>query len=201
MSQSGSEVPRRGRPPNEKARARVLDCAREILMTEGFGRLTIEKVAAATGVSRPTIYRSWANATELAMAALVGATTAEVPGQNLALRARLLTQLRSLTTAFATTRGRQVALTLASADPESEYTKAFRNRVILASREAGRQMLEDAVAAGEIVRPADVETLLDMIYGPLFYRLLVGHGSLDLNFADSVVDLAMLALRPREMPA
>jgi AcrR family transcriptional regulator len=201
MSHSGSEVPRRGRPPNEKARARVLYCAREILMTEGFGRLTIEKVAAATGVSRPTIYRSWANATELAMAALVGATTAEVPGQHLDLRARLLTQLRSLTTAFATTRGRQVALTLASADPESEYTKAFRNRVILASREAGRQMLEEAVAAGEIVRPADVETLLDMIYGPLFYRLLVGHGSLDLNFADSVVDLAMLALRPREMPA
>lgn len=194
-------MPRRGRPPNEKARARVLYCAREILMTEGFGRLTIEKVAAATGVSRPTIYRSWANATELAMAALVGATTAEVPGQHLDLRARLLTQLRSLTTAFATTRGRQVALTLASADPESEYTKAFRNRVILASREAGRQMLEEAVAAGEIVRPADVETLLDMIYGPLFYRLLVGHGSLDLNFADSVVDLAMLALRPREMPA
>ena len=201
MSHSGSEVPRRGRPPNEKARARVLYCAREILMTEGCGRLTIEKVAAATGVSRPTIYRSWANATELAMAALVGATTAEVPGQHLDLRARLLTQLRSLTTAFATTRGRQVALTLASADPESEYTKAFRNRVILASREAGRQMLEEAVAAGEIVRPADVETLLDMIYGPLFYRLLVGHGSLDLNFADSVVDLAMLALRPREMPA
>jgi hypothetical protein len=108
--------------------------------------------------------------------------------------------LRSLTTAFATTRGRQVALTLASADPESEYTKAFRNRVILASREAGRRMLEDAVAAGEIVRPADVETLLDMIYGPLFYRLLVGHGPLDLAFANSVVDLAMLALRPREIP-
>jgi AcrR family transcriptional regulator len=200
MSQSGSEV-RRGRPPNEKARERVLDCAREILMTEGFGRLTIEKVAAATGVSRPTIYRSWANATELAMAALVGATAAEMPGENLDVRARLLTQLRSLTTAFATTRGRQVALTLASADPESEYTKAFRNRVILASREAGRLMVEKAIAAGEIVRPADVETLLDMIYGPLFYRLLVGHGSLDLNFADSVVDLAMLALRPREMPA
>ena len=194
-------MPRRGRPPNEKARARVLDCAREILMTEGFGRLTIEKVAAATGVSRPTIYRSWANATELAMAALVGATAAEMPGENLDVRARLLTQLRSLTTAFATTRGRQVALTLASADPESEYTKAFRNRVILASREAGRLMVEKAIAAGEIVRPADVETLLDMIYGPLFYRLLVGHGSLDLNFADSVVDLAMLALRPREMPA
>jgi AcrR family transcriptional regulator len=197
MSQSHSKVARRGRPPNEEARLRVLDSAREILMTEGFGRLTIEKVAAVTGVSKPTIYRSWANATELAMAALVGATAAEVPGEDLGVRARLLTQLRSLTTAFATTRGRQVALTLASADPESEYTKAFRNRVILASREAGRVMLDEAVAAGEIVRPADVETLLDMIYGPLFYRLLVGHGPLDLAFADSVVELAMLALRPR----
>ena len=170
-------------------------------MTEGFGRLTIEKVAAATGVSKPTIYRSWANATELAMAALIGATPVEMPGENLDVRARLLNQLRSLTTAFATTRGRQVALTLASADPESEYTKAFRNRVILASREAGRLMLEEAVAAGEIVPPADLEALLDMIYGPLFYRLLVGHGPLDLAFAGSIVDLAMLALRPQELPA
>lgn len=165
-------------------------------MAEGFGRLTIDKVAAATGVSKPTIYRSWANATELAMAALIGVPEVDARTDNLSARATLLVQLRSLTTTFATTRGRQAAITLASADPESEYTRAFRNRVILASREAGRQAIEKGVAAGEFVGPADLETLLDMIYGPLFYRLLVGHRALDLALADSIVDLAMLILCP-----
>lgn len=198
MNKLSIEQPRRGRPPDEKARARVLEKAREILMTQGFGRLTIEAVAAATGVGKPTIYRSWANATELAMAALVGTPVVDAPGDHPDLRAKLQSQLRSLTTTFATTRGRQVALTLASADPESEYTKVFRNRVILASREAGRQTIEGAIASSEVEPPADLEAVLDMIYGPVFYRLLVGHRPLDEAFVGALVDGAMVILLHRK---
>lgn len=50
----------------------------------------------------------------------------------------LQAQLRSLVAAFAT--ARQVPLTLAAADSESEMSKAFRNRVILSTRETGRRL-------------------------------------------------------------
>ncbi|MCA1409476.1 TetR/AcrR family transcriptional regulator C-terminal ligand-binding domain-containing protein, partial [Ensifer sp. BRP08] len=103
-------------------------------------------------------------------------------------------QMRSLIQAFATTRGRQIAMTLAAADPESEFTKAFRNQVILSSREAGRALLLEAAARGEIILQQDLEVLLDMIYGPVFYRLLVGHRSLDTSFADSIVAIALEAV-------
>lgn len=73
-------------------------------------------------------------------------------------------------------------------------TKAFRNRVILSSRETGRRLVGEAVARGEIAAPADIETLLDMIYAPVFYRLLVGHLPLDLPFADSLVTRALTLL-------
>lgn len=74
-------------------------------------------------------------------------------------------------------------------------TKAFRNWVILSSRETGRRLIGEAVARGEITAPADMETVLDMIYPPIFYRLLAGHLQLVIHFADSLVTrtLALLA--------
>ncbi|WP_029077079.1 TetR-like C-terminal domain-containing protein [Kaistia adipata] len=196
MSQAGPPRRKPGRPPSVEARERALRAAHEILMAEGFGRLSIEAVAARSGVGKPTLYRSWANAQELALAALIANPLPEVEAQEATAtaRARLLAQMRGLVTAFASTRGRQVTLALASADPESEFTKAFRNKVILASRETGRAILQGAIAGGEIASPPDLEVLLDMIYGPVFYRLLVGHQPLDAALADAVVETALRAV-------
>lgn len=185
---------RRGRPPSTEARDCALRAAHDILMGDGFGRLTIEAVAARSGVGKPTIYRHWANAQELAMAALVASAAPDLPSADGTGRQRLTVQLRGLVTAFATTRGRQVTMALAAADPESEFTKAFRNRVILTSREAGRAILMQAAIDHEIERPPDIEAFLDMIYGPVFYRLLIGHGPLDQGFADAIVSTAFRAV-------
>ena len=164
-------------------------------MTEGFGRLTIEAVAAASGTGKPTIYRHWANAQELAMEALIAdAPTPEAPQGDplVALEA----QLTRLAEAFATTRGRQITLALASADPDSEFTRAFRNRVILTARAAGRTLIEDGIATGRFAAPADTETLLDMIYGPLFFRLLAGHAPLTPDMARAIAQTVGAALSP-----
>ncbi len=139
---------RRGRPPNQLAQATILKAAHDILTEDGFGRLTVEAVAARSGVGKPTIYRHWANASELAMAALMSGDPGIFAEGGTSLRSALAGQMRSLIQAFATTRGRQIAMTLAAADPESEFTKAFRNQVILSSREAGRAMLLEAAARG-----------------------------------------------------
>lgn len=182
---------RRGRPPSQLARARILKAAHDILIEDGFGRLTVEAVASKSGVGKPTIYRQWANACELAMAALMSGDSGAIEEDGINLRSALTAQMRSLIQAFATTRGRQIAMTLAAADPESEFTKAFRNQVILSSRETGRALLIEAAARGEIMLPQNLEVLLDMMYGPVFYRLLVGHRPLDANFAENIVAIAL----------
>lgn len=174
MSQDSSP-PRRGRPPSAEARKKALRAARAILIEDGLGRLTIDAVAQASGVSKPTIYRNWSNAQELAMAALIETAPDAPADTTLPPDRALAAQLDQLCRAFASTRGRQVAMTLAAADPDSEFTKAFRNRVILSSREAGRTVLTQAVADGLLPEPADMDALLDMIYGPLFFRVLAGH--------------------------
>lgn len=157
-------------------------------MSEGLGRLTIERVAAESGVSKPTIYRTWTNAQDLAMAAFMAQPQADAPAsRSSSARTVLRAHLRGVIEAFATQRGRQITLTMASADPESELAKAFRNQVILKSREAGRQLIERAVASLEIRPDTDVETVLDMLYGPLFFRLLTGHQPLSPQLAEHLV--------------
>lgn len=179
-----------GRPRSEGARLAILDAAYHLLMEEGFGRLTVEAVAARAGVGKPTIYRYWNNAQELAMAALLARPEAEpqsVPKRS--GRAALKSHLRSVVAAFATARGRQITLTMASCDPDSELAKAFRTQIILKSREKGRALLETAVHSGEIKHPDNIEAVLDMIYGPIFYRLLTGHAPLDNGFSDAIIDI------------
>jgi len=178
-----------GRPPSESARRAVLDTAYRIVMSEGLGRLTIERVAAESGVSKPTIYRTWTNAQDLAMAAFMAQPQSdEQVSRATSARSMLRAHLRGVIDAFATQRGRQITLTMASADPESELAKAFRNQVILKSREAGRRLLERAAASLEIRPDIDVEAVLDMLYGPLFFRLLTGHQPVSPQLAEHLVE-------------
>ena len=139
-------------------------------------------------MGKPTIYRYWANASEIAMAALMADGAFDDPEMDRLLCSALQAQLRSLLAAFATTRGRQVALTLAAADPESEM--AFRKSVMLSSRETSRRLILAAQAHGEIEDPTNIEVVFDMIYAPVFFRLLVGHLGLDADFSGRLTDEA-----------
>ena len=191
MSQTPPEPVKKkpGRPPSQAARQAVLDTAYRILMDEGLARLTIERVAAEAGVGKPTIYRTWTNAQDLAMAAFMAQPEAEFAEPRAkSARAAWVAHVAAVIRTLATNRGRQITLTMASADPDSELAKAFRNQVILKSREAGRRLIALAVQTGEMRAPPDIETVLDMVYGPLFFRLLAGHLPLSPAFAAQLVD-------------
>ena len=178
-----------GRPADPALRHAILDTAYRILMDEGLGRLTVERVAAEAGVGKPTIYRTWTNAQELAMAAFMAQPEAEfAEPRSKSARKACSAHLAAVIRALATKRGRQITLTMASADPDSELAKAFRNQIILKSRATGRRLIELAVQSGEIRLRTDIETVLDMVYGPLFFRLLAGHQPLAPEFATQIVD-------------
>jgi AcrR family transcriptional regulator len=190
--------PKRGRPRSEAARQAILRTAHDMLVTEGLGRLTIEAVAERAHVGKPTIYRYWKNAQELAMAALMAGEPVPPPTTSSGrTREKLYRQMDNLLAIFATPRGRQIALTMAAAEPDSEMAKAFRTRVMLEQREAGRVILMEAAGNGEIQPGADMETVLDMLYAPVFYRLLVGHLPLTEKFGRAVVDSVWRALEAK----
>jgi len=178
-----------GRPRSERAQNAILLSAFELLESSGVASVTVEAVAARANVGKPTIYRYWANAQELAMAAVMAKSKAtkraehsESPLQE------LRSQLSDVVERFASPSGRQTAILMASADPESELSKAFRNQVILKSREHGRGILQRAINQEQVKPEIPIESVLDMIYGPIFYRLLTGHASLHNEFANEIID-------------
>lgn len=183
-----SEKPKRGRPRSETARRAILDAAAGLLEEGGISAVTMEAVAARAKVGKPTIYRSWPNAQALAMATLMEADTAVTNVRETASPlADLERQLLKVVEKFATKRGSQVRLMLAAAEQDSEIAKGFRNQVILKSRVEGHDLLTRSIAAGDIRADADIEIALDMIYGPLFYRVLIGHLPLDETFAKGLL--------------
>jgi AcrR family transcriptional regulator len=157
-----------------------LQAARQMIAENGPTALTMEGIAARAGVGKPTIYRWWPDRHSVAMAALMEneSVPAMSGGGKSALRS-LHKQLRRVISLFAAPVGRNVTAMIASADSESELSKAFRNHFVLARREEGRALLLQAIDHGEIRREANVEIVLDMIYGALFFRLLMGHAPLN----------------------
>ncbi len=187
--------PKRGRPRSEAARRKVLAAARQLLQARGLPGVTVEGIAALAGVGKPTIYRHWPNAHAVAMDAFL--ESAEPAGGPAAIGFpldALRRQLRGIAAAFASPEGRSTASLIAAAQNDSELAKVFRNRFIMKSRATGHALLLQAVEQGAVRTDLDVEVALDLIYAPLYFRLLIGHGPLDAAITDALLDTALEGL-------
>jgi AcrR family transcriptional regulator len=183
----------RGRPRSTAARAAILRAARELLERGGPGAVTMEAVASLAQVGKPTVYRWWPDRHAVAMAALMESED-ERPrrkkAESCALDA-LRAQMKTIVERFKTPSGRHVAALIAAADSETELSKAFRNHFVLARRSEGVGLLQQAIKDGELRPELDVEIAVELLYGPLFFRLLTGHAPLNAAFVDRVLDLAL----------
>jgi AcrR family transcriptional regulator len=185
----------RGRPRNPEARAAILRAARELLERGGPGAVTMEAVASLAGVGKPTVYRWWPDRHAVAMAALMEGELERPRRKQTGALEALRAQLRAIVERFKSPSGRHVAALIAAADAETELSKAFRNHFILARRSEGVGLLREAIQAGDLHADLDVEIAVDLLYGPLFFRLLSGHAALNASFVDKLLDTALRGFR------
>jgi AcrR family transcriptional regulator len=193
MPSQAPSPPGRGRPRDPRTRAAILAAARVLLERGGLTAVTIEAIAAKAGVSRPTIYRYWPNAPAVAMAAFLEASGGPAAKTSRSPLAALRAQLHAVADAFAAPAGRSVAAMVAAAQSETELAKAFRNEFIARNRDAARLMLERCIAERLVVPPDDIDLALDLVFGPLFYRLLMGHAPITRGFVDQLLDAVIPA--------
>ena len=66
----------------------------------------------------------------------------------------------------------------------TDLRQVFLERLIEPRRELDRQLVRDAVEEGDLSPSVDPDRLLDALFGPLYFRLLVGHGALGSAFAE-----------------
>jgi AcrR family transcriptional regulator len=174
-----------GRPRDETVDAAILDAAAALLDKRGYQSMTVDDIAAHAGVGKQTIYRRWPSKAAVVLEALTRRTAAEVVSPD---TGSVLEDVRSLLrSAFAALRaGRQkVVLSLmAEAQLSEEFALAFREQFIARRRQALTDLLQRGIDRGELAPDTDVEFVADMIYGPMWYRLLNRHAPIDDRFAD-----------------
>lgn len=198
MTEAPSTV-RRGRPRDQKARDAILDAAMDSLLEQGVAGMNMDVVAAAAGVSKATIYRWWPSKEALAMDALyrkwesVPATT--VTGS---LREDLRNLLWPWTELVAwRPYGRVIAGLLVHVLTDPDFALTYRAYFVDQRRDHGRLILQEAIARGEIPARTHTETVLDLLYGPVYHRLMHGHAPLDQTFVEDIIDIVLDGIHPR----
>lgn len=186
----------RGRPRSVRAEAAVLEAAAELLLAQGLAAVSMDAIAARAGVSKATIYRWWPTKESLALDALFH-DWAGVPavGDTGSLRGDLLKLLRPwVRLASARPYGRVIAALLTEAQTDPEFASEYRARFVKPRREQGRAIFRRAIEGGEIPPGTKIEVALDLLYGPIYHRLLHGHAPLDDRFVRDIIDAALNGL-------
>jgi AcrR family transcriptional regulator len=190
---AGPAVPR-GRPRSERARQAILAAAAELLLARGLAAVSMDAVAKRAAVSKATIYRWWPTKETLALDALYTRWAAAQPSDvdTGSLRGDLLALLRPWAVlAGGGPYGQVIAALLTEAQTDPVFAARYRQRVVQPRRDHARAILARAIGRGEIPAGTRLEVAIDLLYGPLYHRLLHGHAPLDDQFVTDVVDMAL----------
>jgi AcrR family transcriptional regulator len=183
-----------GRPRSESAIAhdRILDAVFELLQTQSVRDLQIQEVCRKAGVSKPTIYKWWPTKAAMVMAMFEQRMVRRLPPIG-SLRAEQLIRVAvpGLIQLFNGPFGKVAAEMIAAGQSEPAVLREFRDRYVLKRREVAVKSIEEAYASGEMKRSVDPELLLDLIFGPIYFRLLVKHQPLDQAFGRELLDYVL----------
>jgi AcrR family transcriptional regulator len=183
----GPRRPHTGRRRNEAAQDAILDAAFRLLSAPGAEALTIDAIAVEAGVGRQTIYRWWPSKGAVVADALARYAQVVVPERDTGsftgdLTAFLADSFAGLGSEGYAGRLRQI---VAEAQQDEHVARVLADFTAV-RRAALRSLLERGRNAGELAADADLDVLVDMAYGVLYYRLLVGHAPLDEKAARSL---------------
>ena len=194
----GMISPAAGPVPSRSSRARraVLDATAALMAEGGLAATTIDAIRDRSGVSKTTIYKHWPNRLCVAVDAFAErlATDASLPDTGTA-RGDLSEQIRRVSAFYASPVGSVFAQLLANATQDPVAWEWLQRR-FLDSRQRGTQELWDrAVSRGEVQKDIDPDLAMDLVFGPVMWRLIRGRRPLTEDDADTIVDSVLNGLR------
>src|SRR5687767_1486967 len=180
-------------PRKTRVRTAVLGAATSVLRADGYAGLTMERVAAESGVAKTTLYRTWPTKAALCMDLYLDVAGRELRdpdtgdvARDLKTIAETVINLQKRTVAGPAFIG-LIAEAQISPDTKSAFLAEFAEK----RREITRTILRRAVDRGELLPDTDVDLVIDVIGGATMFRLLQGHAPLSKKFTDAVVELVL----------
>ncbi|GAA2090578.1 TetR/AcrR family transcriptional regulator [Streptomyces albiaxialis] len=185
---------------SERSRRAILDATLDLCAEHGYGPVTVEAIAARAGVSKKTIYRWWPSKGAVVLEALHEAAdpVSGFPDTG-DLRADLLTQMEALLRGLLGSPrfGRALIGLIADTHHNVELAHGLQTVLFQPRIDDGRARLAKAREAGQISPDADLDLAMELLYGPVYYRLLLHQGDLHGGTElESLVDHALRALAP-----
>jgi AcrR family transcriptional regulator len=187
-----------GRPRDARADRAILEATLELVAELGVHEFRTEDVAARAGVGKGAIYRRYRSKDELLTAAVAALVDEEIAVPDTgSTREDLLVLMREAVELYrGSLAGRLMPSLIGAMAQRPELARAVREGFLAGRRRALSEVLRRGVERGDLRPDIDVELALDLLGGPLFYRLLVTGGPLDEQLAEGVTDLILRGFAP-----
>lgn len=184
-----SGAPRsQGRPRSEESRASILAAVLQLLSQKSLREISIEEVAKEAGVAKTTVYRWWDTKAQLAIDAFLNDISLKAPfiDKDTVIET-IQSQVRALAFQYKGRDGEIIRQIIAECQANPDDLEMFRERFLSVRRAAAVETLQRARAEGLLKSDISDETLIDLIYGPIYYRLMLQHATIDDDFVDSIL--------------
>ena len=163
----------------------------------GYGRLSIEAVARRAGVGKTAIYRRWNNKLEMVLEIVSDVAGRAVPMPDTGsfagdLQLLMLIVSKALQHRIAS---QIIPDLMAEASRNPQIAETLQRALRTHQTAVGDKLVGQAVARGELPGDADPELAVDLILGPLYWRLAVSRTPISDAYLAKLTDAVMAALR------
>lgn len=194
-----SQAPkRRGRPPRSEAvsHGRIIEAVFELMRERPLDDVSIEEIAHRAGVGKPTIYKWWPNKAALLLDMFKERVVPHFPvNSTTTAEEAIRQQAKELVRLLNGTFGKVSAQIIAEGQSDPTVIADYRENYVRMRRNLTIPVIERGYASGEFKRRVEPHLLIDMIYGPIYYRLLVRYLPLDQQFIDDLLDHVLAYLK------
>lgn len=174
---------------SERSHQAILTAATELLEEKGYVNTSIEGIARRAGVGKQTIYRWWSSKAALIMEAYTAKAVCNMSVPDTGSVRRDLCHILNQLFAVLTTKAAGAVMNgiMAQAQTDRDLAVAFREKFIYTPQEIMLAILNRGIERGELHSNLNLELIMDMLYGPVWYRLLLKNGALDTAFTEELV--------------
>ncbi|MFD0773433.1 TetR/AcrR family transcriptional regulator [Streptomonospora algeriensis] len=166
------------------------------LAKHGYGRLSIEAVARRAGVGKTAIYRRWSSKLQMVVEVVSAAAVKVMPVPD---TGTLSGDIRELLDAGAQAMRHPLASQivpdlLAEAARNPDIAETLESTLRETQQGISAVMIANAVERGDLPPDTDVELALDMVFGPLYWRVAVTRSPVSEDYLDDLAEGATAAL-------
>lgn len=185
-----------GRPRNESVRLRIQQAAIDLLIEGGYLALTCDAIAVRAKTSKATIYRWWPNKAQVIIDAFVEAMSPSLPVYPASTLEEFVSfHVQQFVQAMSGQNGKLLAAILAAAQYVPEVRDTYLEHWFRPRRKLLYHAMRHLQQSGHLDPKTDLDTVLDILYGPLFMLLLVQHRRLSSTYATQLVPMLLYGIR------